>query len=179
MWIYPFMPLEAVWRSCSSAEGHSSSSSHMRLGGSPQLRRTSRKPVGLDMPSYKCLCKVLCSDFPRSVEAALSYLQKAEVWPNGSFSPSRPTWGGLRAQTLLLAKQGCARLVSDNSSVHGSMPERQGRGTCARAHTLSPEWHCTASYKDCCNTLLSCVDAGPGKQSFNSCCSYISLLAFY
>ena len=66
------MPLEAAWRSCSSVEGHSSSSSHVKLGGSPQLRSTSRKPVGLDMPNYKYLCQILCSDFPRGVAAALS-----------------------------------------------------------------------------------------------------------
>lgn len=94
----------------------------MRLGGPPQIQGTSRKPVGLDMPSYKCLCQMLCSDCPAA-------------WrPNGSYSPSRPTWGGLRTQTLLLAEQRCARLVSTNSSVQGSVSERQGHGPCAPRH---------------------------------------------
>lgn len=108
--------------SCCSAEGHSSSSSHMRLEGPPQIKGTLRKPVGLDMPSYKCLCQMLCCDFP-------------EVWrPNGSYSPSRPTWCGLRTQTLLLAEQRCARLVSASLSVHRSVSEWQGHGPCSWSH---------------------------------------------
>lgn len=59
-----FYALEAVWRSCSSVEGHSSGSSHVKLRGLPQLRRTTRKPVGLDMPGYKCLCEVFVRIFP-------------------------------------------------------------------------------------------------------------------
>lgn len=118
----PSVLLEAAWRSRSRAEGVPSSSSHVSLGGSPQLRRTLRKPVELDMPSYKCLPKVLCSDFPRGEEAALSYLRKAEVWPNSSYSPSRRPGGGLSVQTLLLAltptwQSSCRQLVRTQISI--------------------------------------------------------------
>ena len=111
---------------------------------SPQLRRTTRKPVGLDMPSYKCLCEVLCSDFPRGVEAFLSHLQKAEVWQNGSYSPSRPTGGGLRAQALLLAlppvcQTGLRQLVCAFTSIRATgMWHMYTRAqACTRAHTVT------------------------------------------
>ena len=72
------------------------SSSHVKLGGSPRLR-TSRKLVALDMPSYKCFCKVPCSVFSQGCKGS------PQLSAEGSYSPSRPAWGGLRAQTLSLA----------------------------------------------------------------------------
>lgn len=172
-----FYALEGVWRSCSSVEGHSSGSSHMKLGGSPQLRRTTREPVGLDMPGYKCLCEVLCSDFPSGVEAFLSHLQKAEVWPNGSYSPSRPTWGGLRARALLLAlppvcQTGLGQLVCAWMSIRATGTWHVH--TRAHACTQSQEWRYTTSCKNCCNILFSSVDAGPGSNL-----SIIATLTFY
>lgn len=112
----PSVLLEAAWRSCSSAEGHPFSSSHVNLGGSPQLEEDIEETCGAGHAKLQIFAQSTLFWFSQRWEAALSYLQKAGVWPNCSYSPSRTPRGGLSVQTLLLAltpmwQTSCRQLV--------------------------------------------------------------------